>query len=78
MWEYFGPGRFDKFKTFRLTMAAASKVKAPLINECYANLECRIVDAGMAAKYNFFILEIIKAWIERRVHGGRQDDQAAF
>jgi len=42
----------------------ASKVNAPLINECYANLECRIVDARMAAKYNFFILEVIKAWID--------------
>jgi len=54
----------DKFKTFRLTTAAASNVNAPLINECYANLECRIVDARMAAKYNFFILEVIKAWID--------------
>ena len=54
----------DKFKTFRLMTAAASKVKAPLINECYANLECRVVDARMAAKYNFFILEVIKAWID--------------
>ena len=52
------------FKTFRLTTGAASEVKAPLINECYANLECRIVDARMAAKYNFFILEVIKAWID--------------
>jgi len=54
----------DKFKTFGLATAAASKVNAPLINECYANLECRIVDARMAAKYNFFILEVIKAWID--------------
>jgi len=54
----------DKFKTFGLTMAAASQVKAPLINECYANLECRVVDATMAAKYNFFVLEVIKAWID--------------
>jgi len=54
----------DKFKMFGLTTAAASKVKAPLINECYANLECRVVDARMAAKYNFFVLEMIKAWID--------------
>jgi flavin reductase (DIM6/NTAB) family NADH-FMN oxidoreductase RutF len=51
----------DKFKTFGLTTAAASKVDAPLINECYANLECRIVDARMAPS---FILEVIKAWID--------------
>jgi flavin reductase (DIM6/NTAB) family NADH-FMN oxidoreductase RutF len=53
----------DKFKVFQLTPAAASLVKAPLIDECYANLECKVVDARMVAKYNFFILEVQKAWI---------------
>jgi flavin reductase (DIM6/NTAB) family NADH-FMN oxidoreductase RutF len=53
----------DKFKVFRLTPAAASLVKAPLIDECYANLECKVVDTRMVAKYNFFILEVQKAWI---------------
>jgi flavin reductase (DIM6/NTAB) family NADH-FMN oxidoreductase RutF len=38
-------------------------VKAPLIDECYANLECKVVDARMVAKYNFFILGVQKAWI---------------
>jgi len=56
--------RVDKFKTFGLTPAAASRVKAPLIAECYANLECKLVDAGMVAKYCFFILEVLKAWID--------------
>lgn len=54
----------DKFKTFHLTPAAASFVKAPLIDECYANLECTVVDATMVGKYNFFILEVLKAWID--------------
>jgi flavin reductase (DIM6/NTAB) family NADH-FMN oxidoreductase RutF len=53
----------DKFKVFQLTPTAASLVKAPLIDECYANLECKVVDARMVAKYNFFILEVQKAWI---------------
>jgi flavin reductase (DIM6/NTAB) family NADH-FMN oxidoreductase RutF len=53
----------DKFKTFLLTPVAASFVKAPLIAECYANLECKVVDTSMATKYNFFILEVLKAWI---------------
>ncbi len=56
--------RVDKFKTFGLTPAPASRVKAPLIAECYANLECKLVDARMAAKYCFFILEVLKAWID--------------
>ncbi len=54
----------DKFKAFRLTPATAARVAAPLIAECYANLECRVVDTKMVAKYNFFILEVLKAWID--------------
>jgi flavin reductase (DIM6/NTAB) family NADH-FMN oxidoreductase RutF len=42
----------DKFKTFGLTPVAASVVKAPLITECYANLECKVVDRKLVAKYN--------------------------
>lgn len=56
----------DKFKKFGLTPAAATCVQAPLIEECYANLECRVVDETMAAKYNLFILEVLKAWIDLR------------
>jgi flavin reductase (DIM6/NTAB) family NADH-FMN oxidoreductase RutF len=54
----------DKFRTFGLTPVPASRVAAPLIGECYANLECRVMDARMVAKYNFFILEVLKAWID--------------
>lgn len=53
----------DKFKTFALTAMPASQVKAPLIGECYANLECKVVDMAMVNKYNFFVLEVVKAWI---------------
>ena len=53
----------DKFKAFRLTPAAASCVKPPLIDECYANLECKVVDSRMTTQYSFFILEVLKAWI---------------
>ncbi len=55
---------FDKFETFHLTPKTASRVSAPLIEECYANLECRVVDTKMVAKYCLFILEVIKAWID--------------
>lgn len=54
----------DKFEKFGLTPAAASQVEPPLIAECYANLECKVIDAKLATKYNFFILEVVKAWID--------------
>ena len=56
--------RVDKFKKFGLTPMPASCVEAPLIAECYANLECKVIDARLATKYNFFILEVLKAWID--------------
>ena len=56
--------KIDKFKAFRLTPVAASRVKAPLIDECYANLECQVVDARLADQYNVFILRVLKAWID--------------
>jgi flavin reductase (DIM6/NTAB) family NADH-FMN oxidoreductase RutF len=57
-------GQVDKFKTFGLTPVAAACVNAPLIAECYASLECKVVDGKLAAKYNFFVLEVVKAWID--------------
>jgi len=54
----------DKFEAFGLTPAPASRVKAPLVAECYANLECRVADTKLVAAYNFFVLEVIKAWID--------------
>jgi flavin reductase (DIM6/NTAB) family NADH-FMN oxidoreductase RutF len=54
----------DKFRKFNLTPMSASCVQAPLIDECYANLECKVADSKMVAKYNFFILEVLKAWID--------------
>jgi flavin reductase (DIM6/NTAB) family NADH-FMN oxidoreductase RutF len=57
----------DKFETFGLTAKAASLVDAPLISECYANLECKVVDTVIVNKYNFFVLEVVKAWIDPSV-----------
>jgi flavin reductase (DIM6/NTAB) family NADH-FMN oxidoreductase RutF len=55
----------DKFKKFDLTPRAAASVRAPLIAECYANLECRVKDTKMSTQYNIFIVEVVKAWIDR-------------
>jgi len=54
----------DKFKKFGLTPVVAACVKAPLIAECYASLECKVVDMKLVTKYNFFVLEVVQAWID--------------
>jgi len=52
----------DKFEKFKLTPLKASKVSAPLIKECYANIECRVVDH--IKKHNIFVLDGLAAWID--------------
>ncbi len=54
--------RVDKFKRFGLTPVPATLVEAPLIAECYANLECRVADTRWVNRYNFFVLEVLKCW----------------
>lgn len=67
----------DKFATFGLTPLRAATVDAPLIGECVANLECKVADTDMVARYNMFILEVTRIWVapdknERRLihHAG--------
>jgi len=59
--------RTDKFTAFGLTAVTASQVQAPLVAECFANLECRVVDTRMVNKYSLFVLEVVKAWIDPAV-----------
>jgi flavin reductase (DIM6/NTAB) family NADH-FMN oxidoreductase RutF len=63
--------KVDKFKKFKLTSLPASQVAAPLIAECFANLECKVFDTRMVNKYNFFVLQVVKAWIDPGVKNPR-------
>lgn len=51
----------DKFETFGLTPEKGKKVKAPLVKECYANFECKLIDSSMVNKYNLFIFKVVHA-----------------
>lgn len=52
----------DKFTKFRFTAAAGRFVNAPLIAECLANLECKVVDS--VAKHNIVVLEAVAAYFD--------------
>jgi flavin reductase (DIM6/NTAB) family NADH-FMN oxidoreductase RutF len=52
----------DKFEAFGLTPRPATQVAAPLIAECFANLECRVSDTRLIKDYNLFMLEVLAAW----------------
>lgn len=63
--------KIDKFQKFGLTPRPATLVGAPLIGECFANLECRVVDTTLVARYCLFVLEVVKAWIDPTVKSPR-------
>lgn len=63
--------KVEKLEKFGLTSVPAGIVGAPLVRECLANLECRVVDLGLVAKYSMFILQVVKAWIARDRLGRR-------
>ncbi len=50
----------DKFAKFRLTPIQGKFVKAPLIKECLANIECRVID--IVRKHNIVVLEGVAAY----------------
>jgi flavin reductase (DIM6/NTAB) family NADH-FMN oxidoreductase RutF len=53
----------DKFAEFGLTPRSGTHVGAPLIEECYANFECKLVDSSLIRKYSLFVLEVVKAHV---------------
>ena len=55
----------DKFDQFGLTPAPATKVNAPLIAECYANFECKLIDTSLIKRYSLFIFQVVKAHVAR-------------
>jgi len=54
----------DKFSALGLTPLPAGTVGAPLVAECFANLECRVRDTRLVNAYNLFVLEVVRAWID--------------
>lgn len=61
----------EKFSHFGLTPVPAKSVGAPLVRECWANLECRITDDAWSRRYNLFVLEVKRIWINNERHEKR-------
>ncbi len=53
----------DKFAEFGLTPRGGTHVHAPLIEECYANFECKLIDSRLIRKYSLFVFEVMKAHV---------------
>ena len=52
----------DKFAKFKLTAVPGKHVKAPLIKECLANIECQVID--IVKKHNIIVLEGVAAYVD--------------
>ena len=52
----------DKFAKFKLTPVPAKLVRPPLIKECLANMECKVID--IVQKHNIVVLEAVAAYID--------------
>ena len=52
----------DKFAHFGLTPVRGTRVKAPLIRECLANIECKVVD--IVGRHSIVVLRGVAAWFE--------------
>jgi len=57
--------KIDKFKKFGLTPIPAAKVKAPLIKECIAHLECRLEREDLAKEYNLLLADVVSSWVDK-------------
>lgn len=52
----------DKFAKFKLTPVQAKLVRPPLIKECLANMECKVID--IVKKHNIVVLEAVAAYLD--------------
>jgi flavin reductase (DIM6/NTAB) family NADH-FMN oxidoreductase RutF len=52
----------DKFEKFMLTPVKGQKVNAPLIKECLANIECKVVD--IVKRHSIVVLEGVAAYFD--------------
>lgn len=55
----------DKFLAQKLTPLPAETVKAPLIEECPVNIECKVLDIVSYPTHDMFIAEIVKVHADK-------------
>jgi flavin reductase (DIM6/NTAB) family NADH-FMN oxidoreductase RutF len=52
----------DKFAKFKLTPLQGKVVRPPLIKECLANIECKVID--IVERHNIVLLEGVAAYMD--------------
>ena len=52
----------DKFSRFGLTAVQGAHIRAPLIKECLANIECKVID--IVSEHNIVVLKGVAAYFD--------------
>ena len=61
----------DKWADFRLTAMPADRIGVPLVSECIAWLECRLLDErDVEQRHDLFVAEVVAASADDRVFSG--------
>jgi len=55
----------DKFEKFRLTPLPASRIRAPLVGECFGHLECKLVKKIRVGDHWLFIGKVVAALADK-------------
>jgi len=61
----------DKFKESGLTPIAARIVEPPLIEECVAHLECRVVETFKMQTHDLLVCEVVRAVADTELFDGK-------
>jgi flavin reductase (DIM6/NTAB) family NADH-FMN oxidoreductase RutF len=71
-------GRFhDKFSETGLTPLPARKVKAPIVKECVAHLECKVHSQFKTGDHTIFVGKIVEAYADEGVFTDKYDVEKA-
>ena len=62
VWEHVPAQIRTNFEKFMLTPVKGKHVRAPLIKECLANIECKVID--IVKKHNIVVLEGVAAYFD--------------
>jgi flavin reductase (DIM6/NTAB) family NADH-FMN oxidoreductase RutF len=58
----------DKFALHEIAVEPASLIAAPLISDCAAWLECRVItEPDLETRYDMFVLDVVAAWADDRL-----------
>lgn len=65
--------KHDKFREAPLTAISAKKVQAPIIEECVAHLECKLVQKITTGDHTIFIGRVVTAHVNEGVFDDKLD-----